>query len=160
MTHSLEPRLGCGAAIVVSGRILLLRRLTAPEAGCWGLAGGKVELFETADTAMRREVAEELGITVGFAELLCVVDQIDRTAGTHWFAPIFRVDAFTGTPRNVEPDKHDGLAWFPLDAMPLGLTTPTHAALAALRSRDRRDPMQTEHDRPAILGQDAERDCR
>lgn len=127
-----EPRLGCGAAIVIAGRILLLRRLRPPEAGCWGLPGGKIDLFETAEAAMRREVAEELGVVAGPARLLCCVDQIDRTAGTHWFAPIYRVDGITGTPRNREPDKHEGPGWFALDALPDALTTPTRAALAAL----------------------------
>lgn len=126
------PRAGCGAAIVAGGRLLLLRRLTEPEAGCWGLPGGKIDLFETAESAMRREVAEELGIVVGEAELLCCVDQIDRAAGTHWIAPVFLVRRFTGTPSNIEPAKHDGPAWFPLDALPTALTTPTRAALAAL----------------------------
>jgi ADP-ribose pyrophosphatase YjhB (NUDIX family) len=30
--------------MVRDGRILLMRRLKAPEAGCWGIAGGKVDL--------------------------------------------------------------------------------------------------------------------
>jgi ADP-ribose pyrophosphatase YjhB (NUDIX family) len=132
MTRPSEPRVGCGAAIVADGRILLLRRLTPPEAGCWGLAGGKIDLFETAEAAMRREVAEELGIVVGTAELLCVVDQIDAAAGTHWVAPVYRVHDFTGSPRNCEPTKHEGPVWYPLDALPSALTTPTRAALAAL----------------------------
>ena len=127
-----EPRAGCGAAIVVDGRILLLRRLNDPEAGSWGLAGGKIDLFETAEAAMRREVGEELGIVVGTVELLCFVDQIDVAAGTHWVAPIYRVLSFTGTPRNCEPAKHDGPVWYPLDALPPNLTTPTRAAVAAL----------------------------
>lgn len=133
MSFEREPRAGCGAAIVVEERILLLRRLTAPEAGCWGLAGGKIDLFETADDAMRREVMEELGIVVGAAELLCFVDQIDRAGGTHWVAPIYRVLDFTGTPCNREPAKHEGPGWFALDALPDALTTPTRAAIAALQ---------------------------
>lgn len=132
MARQTEPRVGCGAAIVADGRILLLRRLKAPEAGCWGLAGGKIDLFETAEAAMRREVAEELGIIVGRADWLCWVDQIDRAAGTHWVAPVFHVHDFTGTPRNCEPTKHEGPVWYPLDALPQQLTTPTRVAVAAL----------------------------
>lgn len=133
MTVGAMPRVGCGAAIVRDGRILLLRRLTPPEEGCWGLPGGKIDLFETAEAAMRREVVEELGIVVGAADLLCFVDQIDRDRGTHWVAPVYRVQDFTGTPSNREPAKHDGPAWFALDALPIALTTPTRAAIAALR---------------------------
>ena len=132
MTRQIEPRVGFGAAIVVDGAILLLRRLTEPEAGCWGLAGGKIDLFESAADAMRREVKEELDIVVETAELLCFVDQIDRAAATHWVAPIYRVLRFTGTPRNVEPGKHEGPRWFPLAALPDALTTPMRAAVRAL----------------------------
>jgi 8-oxo-dGTP diphosphatase len=128
-----EPRLGCGAAIVVDGRILLVRRLNNPEAGCWGLPGGKVDLYEAVVSAVEREIREELGIDIKPDRLLCLVDQIDRSKGEHWFAPVFLVTGFTGEPRIVEPDKHDGLAWFPLDAMPDALTRSTIEALRALR---------------------------
>jgi 8-oxo-dGTP diphosphatase len=127
-----EPRAGCGAAIVVDGRILLLERLREPEPGHWGLPGGKIDLFEEAAVAIRREVAEEVGIDIVPERLLCFVDQIDRTAGTHWVAPVYLIERFTGTPVNVEPEKHGGLEWFALDALPRLLTTPTIAAVAAL----------------------------
>lgn len=127
-----QPRLGCGAAIVIDGRILLLRRLTAPEAGCWGLPGGKVDLYETVAAATEREIGEELGIGIAADRLLCLVDQIDRAGGQHWVAPVFLVTSFTGVPTNMEPHKHDGVEWFPLDAVPATLTVPTIAALRAL----------------------------
>jgi ADP-ribose pyrophosphatase YjhB (NUDIX family) len=129
-----EPRLGCGAAIVVDGRILLIRRLKAPEAGCWGLPGGKVDLYETAAAAVEREVREETGLGIRAERLLCVVDQIDRAGGQHWFAPIYLATTFAGEPRILEPSKHDGLDWFPLEAVPPALTCATQAALRALRA--------------------------
>jgi len=128
-----EPRLGCGAAIVIDGRILLVKRRTDPEAGCWGLPGGKVDLYETTTAATEREIREELGIGIQATALLCLVDQIDRVRGHHWFSPVYLVRIFTGEPAIVEPDKHDGLGWFPLDAVPEALTVPTIIALRALR---------------------------
>ncbi|MGF7149090.1 ADP-ribose pyrophosphatase YjhB (NUDIX family) [Sphingomonas zeicaulis] len=130
-----EPRAGCGAAIVVDGRILLVRRMKEPEAGAWGLPGGKIDLFESAAAATRREIAEELGIAIAPVDLLCFVDQIDEAAGTHWVAPVYLVTNFIGEPVNLEPTKHDGMDWFALDALPERLTTPTRAAVAALRGR-------------------------
>jgi 8-oxo-dGTP diphosphatase len=65
-----EPRVGCGAAIVADGRILLIRRLTAPEAGHWGIPGGKIDLFEPAPAAAAREIAEEIGIMIEPRDLL------------------------------------------------------------------------------------------
>ena len=76
-----------------------------------------------------------LRLSCSAADLLCFVDQIDRVAGTHWVAPVYRVRDFTGLPRNCEPAKHEGPAWYPLDALPARLTTPTRVAVAALRRR-------------------------
>ena len=36
------------------GRVLLCKRLKAPEAGFWNIVGGKVDLMETSDIAARR----------------------------------------------------------------------------------------------------------
>ncbi|WP_279479954.1 NUDIX domain-containing protein [Aureimonas sp. SK2] len=130
-----EPRLGTGAAILRDGRLLLIRRRREPEAGAWGLPGGKVDLFERAAEAAEREVLEETGLAIAARDLLCVVDQIDRDAGHHWFAPVYLVEDASGEPRIVEPDKHDGLDWFALDALPEPLTAPTLGALPALRER-------------------------
>jgi ADP-ribose pyrophosphatase YjhB (NUDIX family) len=130
-----EPRVGCGAAIVRDGRILLMRRLKAPERGCWGIAGGKVDLYETASEAARREIAEELGVAIAADRLLCLVDQIDREAGEHWLSAVFLAETFEGEPAILEPHKHEGLDWFDLSAPPGPLTAAAAAAIAALTAR-------------------------
>ena len=121
--------------MVRDGKILLMRRLRAPEAGCWGIAGGKVDLYETAAAAARREIAEELGVEIATDQLLCLVDQIDRETGEHWLSPVYLAEAFEGEPRVLEPHKHEGLAWFDLNAPPEPLTVAAAAAIAALRAR-------------------------
>jgi ADP-ribose pyrophosphatase YjhB (NUDIX family) len=116
------PRAGCGAAILRDGKLLLIRRLKAPEAGCWGLPGGKIDPFETVQAAVRREVLEELGIELIGEQLLCVADQIERERREHWIAPVFLARAFIGEPRICEPEKHSALGWFALDSLPQPLT--------------------------------------
>jgi 8-oxo-dGTP diphosphatase len=127
-----EPRVGCGAAIIIDGRILLLQRRHAPEPLHWGLPGGKVEWLEPVIKAVAREVREELGIGIDPIRLLCLSDQIDPVAGTHWLAPVYRVDAYEGEPRLMEPDKHAAFGWFALDALPSPLTVATRMALESL----------------------------
>jgi 8-oxo-dGTP diphosphatase len=127
-----HPRVGCGAAVVRDGKLLLVRRLTEPEAGCWGLPGGKVDPFEAMSQAVRREIQEELGILVEDTTLLCLVEMIDRAAGEHWVAPVYRVADFTGEPENREPTKHADFGWFPLDALPGELTIAARHAATAL----------------------------
>jgi 8-oxo-dGTP diphosphatase len=75
------PRVGCGAAILVDGRILLVRRTGAPEAGRWGLPGGKVDPFETVAAATAREVAEELGVAIEAGGHRQLVGRRSRRAG-------------------------------------------------------------------------------
>ena len=128
-----EPRVGCGVAVIVDGRILLLKRRNEPEPGCWGIAGGKVDLFESAAEAGRRELEEETGIRAGGLEWLCFVDQIDRDAGSHWVSPIYLARGFEGRPRLVEPDKHEAMDWFDLDALPGPLAVAVKATLPALK---------------------------
>ena len=67
-----EPRrpvdVAVGVLIRPDGRFLLTSR---PEgkvfAGYWEFPGGKLEAGETVEQALRRELHEELGITIGAA---------------------------------------------------------------------------------------------
>ncbi|WP_408609576.1 NUDIX hydrolase [Achromobacter insolitus] len=132
---SREPRLGCGAAVVNDGRLLLIHRRREPEADHWGLPGGKVDWLEPVEHAIRREIREELGISLGELHLLCVVDQIDPSRATHWAAPVFLTLQFEGTPALIEPDKHAAWGWFALDRLPEPLTMATRTAALHLRQR-------------------------
>ncbi len=127
-----QPRLGCGAAIVRDGQLLLVKRLQHPEAGHWGLPGGKVDWLEPVEQAMRREIFEELGLTLQGVSLLCVVDQIDPTREEHWVAPVYLASAPDMAPCNLEPHKHGEVAWFELDRLPQPLTQATRTAVRAL----------------------------
>ena len=54
-----------------NGRLLLVRRGIQPFLGKMDLPGGFVEPFETAEESLRREIKEELGITVKKMEYCC-----------------------------------------------------------------------------------------
>jgi len=126
------PRVGCGAAILREGRLLLVERRRPPEAGHWGLPGGKVDWLEPVAVAVAREIAEELGLVIRPRRLLCVVDQIDPGRGEHWVAPVYLVEDAEGEPRVREPEALAGCGWFALDRLPAPLTEATRQALVAL----------------------------
>ena len=77
--HPDRPVVGVGAVVIKDEQILLIRRGKPPKAGEWSLPGGGVELGETTETAVLREVKEETGLGVTLGPLIDAVDFIDRT---------------------------------------------------------------------------------
>jgi ADP-ribose pyrophosphatase YjhB (NUDIX family) len=59
-----RPYLAVSAAIFHAGRVLIVRRGTPPMQGIFTLPGGVVELGETVEQAIIREVREETGLTI------------------------------------------------------------------------------------------------
>ncbi|MFN4023717.1 MAG: NUDIX hydrolase [Hyphomonas sp.] len=132
MTSIRPVEAGCGAAILDDqGRLLLIQRLREPEAGAWGLPGGKIDFGERAADTARREILEELGIEIELTGLACIAETIDAGDGRHWVAPVYDARILSGTPDVLEPEKHGGWGWFALDALPEKLTSPVRDWLAA-----------------------------
>jgi ADP-ribose pyrophosphatase YjhB (NUDIX family) len=125
------PGVGCGAAIVRDGRILLIKRLRPPEAGCWSLPGGKVDFLERVADAIVREIEEEIGVAIALERPLGVVELVGLD-DQHWVSPIYLARLVAGEPRVCEPTKHTDVAWFPLDRPPTPLSAAARDALAAL----------------------------
>jgi len=74
---------GVGGVIIVQGRALLIRRGSEPLLGEWSIPGGMLELGETLEQGVARELLEETGLTVRVIELIEVFDRIyvESTAG-------------------------------------------------------------------------------
>jgi len=72
------PVVGVGGVVVRDGLVLLARRGKPPLHGRWVVPGGTVELGETLEEALVREMREETGIEVEPVEVLTVFDRIER----------------------------------------------------------------------------------
>lgn len=72
------PLPSCHALVQDGDRFLLVQRARPPLAGCWGLPGGGVELGETVEEALLREVREETGLTVVIDRFLGYANAIER----------------------------------------------------------------------------------
>ncbi|WP_216329888.1 NUDIX domain-containing protein [Agrobacterium deltaense] len=127
------PGVGVGLAILRDGRLLLCRRLKAPEVGYWNIPGGKVDHLESALAAARREAEEETGLTIGTVEFLCHSEYINPQDRHHWVSLIFVTRDAQGEPALTEPDKLSDIGWFDLDALPAPISAFAKDALSALK---------------------------
>jgi 8-oxo-dGTP diphosphatase len=92
---------GVGAVVVHAGAALLVRRGKPPLRGRWVVPGGTVELGETLEDAVAREVLEETGIVVRPLEVVKVFDAIERDgAGVrfHYVVVDYRCAFVSGEP--------------------------------------------------------------
>ncbi|MGY5776810.1 NUDIX domain-containing protein [Rhizobium sp. LEGMi135b] len=130
------PGLGTGLAILRDGKLLLYRRLKAPEAGCWSIIGGKVDHMESAARAAIREAEEESGLYIGEIDYLCTQEVIIEADRQHWISLIYICKDFSGEPRLMEPDKLSDFGWFGRGDLPAQLSEFAKATIAHLSEAD------------------------
>ncbi|WES64544.1 (deoxy)nucleoside triphosphate pyrophosphohydrolase [Microbacter sp. GSS18] len=110
-----EPLVVVAAVIEREGRILACRRRPGKIAGGrWEFPGGKVEHGEDPESALVREIAEELGVGIRITGLL-TTDETD--AGDRVIRlSCFRAELVGAGP--VASTDHDRLAWLEPAALP------------------------------------------
>jgi ADP-ribose pyrophosphatase YjhB (NUDIX family) len=79
-TYPTRPYLAVSAAIFHDGRVLIVRRGRPPAHGLYTLPGGGVELGETLEQAVIREVREETGLAIAPLALVGFREAIARDA--------------------------------------------------------------------------------
>ena len=65
-----RPIVAVGGVVFIDDRVVLVKRRNEPLVGRWSLPGGAVEVGETLQEALRRELREELGIEVAVGPLI------------------------------------------------------------------------------------------
>lgn len=81
MTAPRSPSVGVGGVVVDDGRVLLIKRGKPPLYGRWVVPGGTVELGESLEQALVREVREETGLEVRPLAFLTAFERIVRDDG-------------------------------------------------------------------------------
>jgi 8-oxo-dGTP diphosphatase len=74
------PILGVGAIILRRDRVLLVERAKPPLEGYWSLPGGVLEVGETLEEGVCREVLEETGLEVRPLGVVEIFERIMRDA--------------------------------------------------------------------------------
>lgn len=71
-----RPVVGIGGVIIEQGRALLIRRGSEPLRGEWSIPGGTLELGESLQDGVARELLEETGVEVRVLDLIEVFDRV------------------------------------------------------------------------------------
>jgi 8-oxo-dGTP diphosphatase len=71
-----RPIVGVGAIVLDRGRVLLVKRAHEPLQGEWSVPGGAVDIGETLEEAIRREVREETCLDIEVGPIVDVLDRI------------------------------------------------------------------------------------
>ncbi len=97
------------ALVDADGRVLLARRPEGkPMAGLWEFPGGKVDPGETPETALIRELAEELGIDVAASCLAPFTFASHAYPEFHLLMPLYVCRKWSGI---LVPREGQSLAW-------------------------------------------------
>jgi 8-oxo-dGTP diphosphatase len=90
------------------------------EQGRWDIGGGGVELHDTVENTLKKEIKEEYGCDVLEYDILGYRDVHRENEGnkTHWIALDFKVLIDPSQVQNMEPHKFDDVKLFPINDLP------------------------------------------
>lgn len=115
------------AVIIEDGRLLVARRAPAEKlAGYWELPGGKVEVGETPQECLKRELSEELDMISSVGELL-------TSTLYHYEHGSFEMLALRATRHSeLSLQVHDEVRWITRDDLDALQLAPADVELIAL----------------------------
>jgi 8-oxo-dGTP diphosphatase len=71
-----RPVVGVGGVVIDNGRALLIKRGSEPLLGQWSIPGGTLELGESLQQGVARELLEETGLEVRVLDMIEAFDRI------------------------------------------------------------------------------------
>ena len=138
-----RPYVGVGAVIVQDGQVLIVKRKYDPLAGQWSLPGGGVELGETLEDSIVREMFEETGLDIEVGPVIEVFDRITRDEQGDVQYHFVLVDYLcwpVGGELQAGSDVADARFIDPADLPGYNLTAKAHEVIARALELDRQAP--------------------
>lgn len=118
-----HPVIGVGGIAIEEGRLLMVQRVRPPYAGMWSLPGGKLDLGETLESALIREMREETGLDIAVSGYAGLLESIyPDNSNNHYVILDYFIKVLGGTLHPAD-DAADA-RWFELEEIPTIPTTP------------------------------------
>lgn len=119
-----RPKIGVDVFVRRDGRFIMQRRKNAHGDGTWSLPGGHLEFGESVEDCARREVMEELGVTLRDPRIVTFTNDVFADEGKHYITIFVVSDFGAGEPLICEPEKSERFGWFEWNDMPQPLFLP------------------------------------
>lgn len=116
-----KPRVGLGIIIVnKEGKILIGKRKNSC-APFYSIPGGHLELGETFEDGIIREVKEETDLDIKNPEVMAITNNLEtyRNEGVHYISIILLAKEFSGELKNMEPEKCEEWVWADPENLPM-----------------------------------------
>jgi len=129
LLFNVRPVLTVDALIISDGKVLLIKRKNPPEG--WALPGGLMDVGETAEEAVVRELREETGLKAhrDDVELLQVCSDPSRDPRFHAVSLVYKICVFSGEAKAA--DDATELGWFDYDQLQVMPIAFDHHAIIA-----------------------------
>lgn len=116
-----KPGVGLGVVIVNNNGKILVGKRKNSHAPYYSIPGGKLDLGESFEEGIIREVKEETDLDIREPEVIAVTNNLGtyKEDGVHFISIILLVKSFSGEPRVMEPEKCDEWLWVDPKKIPL-----------------------------------------
>lgn len=117
MTNQERPRIGVGLLLLKGNRVLLGERKSLHGQGQFGGPGGHLEMFESFEDCIMRELTEEAGTQLKIKNLryLCTTNLM-KYPPKHYVDIGMIAEWESGEPIVGEPHKLKSWAWYEIDS--------------------------------------------
>jgi len=117
------PRVAVNAIIIKNGNVLMGRRKGKGIQGAetWAFPCGQVEIWETLEKALKREVFEETGLRISKPKFVGATEDFFKKEKRHFVSFFYLVRDFSGKLENKEKNRCYGWEWIPTKKLPKSL---------------------------------------